>query len=119
MCQQEFITSPSSVLVPPGNNATLACLVRNMVGECRWQKNGKPVGLHPGKYSMPGVGEKGDCSISIARVDLRIDDGEWECQVGSSCRLTTLTMLCQVTSSNVSSQDALVSRPARLTVQGK
>ena len=82
LCQQEFITSPSSVLVTTGDNATLACLVRNMAGECRWQKNGKPVGLHPGKYSMPGVGEKGDCSISIARVDLRIDDGEWECQVG-------------------------------------
>ena len=39
----------------------------------------QPVGLFPGKYSLPG--RKGDCSLAISNVDLRIDDGEWECQV--------------------------------------
>jgi len=96
---------PSSVLVPPGTNATLACLVSNMgnKGECRWQKNGKPVGLFPGKYSLPtSSSHLGDCSLTIASVDVRLDDGAWN---------------CQVTSSNISLQDALVSRPAYLTVQ--
>jgi len=102
ICQQVFSTEPSSILVPPGDNATLACIVKNMGGECRWQKNGKPIGLFPGKYSLPVTSKGGDCSLTIARVDLRIDDGEWQ---------------CQVTSSSISSQDALVSSPALLTVQ--
>ena len=108
------------MLVPPGDNATLACLVKNMGGECRWQKNGKPVGLFPGKYSLP-VGEEGDCSLTIARVDLRIDDGEWQCQVCEriACHHHQYSSLRKVTSSSVSSQDALVSSHARLTVQGE
>ena len=39
----------------------------------------QPVGLFPGKYSVAMV--KGDCSLTISNVDLKIDDGEWECQV--------------------------------------
>jgi len=101
-CQQLFSVEPSSLLVPPGDNATLACRVQNMGGECRWQKNNKPVGLFQGKYSLSSEAEGGDCSLTIAGVDLRLDDGEWQ---------------CQVTSSSISSQDALVSQPARLTVQ--
>ena len=37
------------------------------------------MGLFPGKYSVAMV--KGDCSLTISNVDLKIDDGEWECQV--------------------------------------
>jgi len=98
--QQGFSVEPQDELVAPGHNTTLTCLVDNMVGECRWQKEGKPVGLFPGKYSVAMV--KGDCSLTISNVDLKIDDGEWE---------------CQVTSSSFSSGDALASRKARLTVQ--
>jgi len=98
--QQAFTTEPKDQLVAPGHNTSLTCMVDNMAGECRWQKGGKPVGLFPGKYSVPG--RKGDCSLAISNVDLRIDDGEWE---------------CQITSSSFSSGDALASRKARLTVQ--
>ena len=38
------------------------------------------MGLFPGKYSVAMV--KGDCSLTINNVDLKIDDGERECQVG-------------------------------------
>ena len=123
ICQQVFSKQPSSLLIPPGENATLACVVKNMGGECRWQKNGKPVGLFPGKYSLASGGVPGDCSLSIARVDLKIDDGEWQCQVGIISHYLTQVafinhLLTQVTSSSISSQDALVSSPAQLTVQG-
>ena len=106
MCQQEFSVEPSSMLVAPGSNTTLSCLVMNMgsQAECRWQRDGKPVGLFPGKYSLPPSTPPGDCSLTIARVDLLLDDGEWQ---------------CQVTSSNISYQDALTSTTALLTVQGR
>ena len=86
MCQQEFSVEPSSLLVAPGSNTTLSCLVMNMgsQAECRWQRDGKPVGLFPGKYSLPPSTPPGDCSLTIARVDLLLDDGEWQCQVTSS-----------------------------------
>ena len=42
----------------------------------------QPVGLFPGKYSVAMV--KGDCSLTISNVDLKIDDGEWECQVSKT-----------------------------------
>ena len=62
------------------------------------------MGMFDGKYEMRGDMEAGDCSLTLYTVDLRIDDGAWQ---------------CQVTASNVTSQDALVSRLAKLTVQGK
>merc|ERR1719499_2942256 len=70
--------------------------------ECRWQKNGKPVGLFPEKYSLPTPMIAGNCSLTISGVDLVLDDGEWQ---------------CQVTSSNITYQDALASTPAVLSVQ--
>ena len=120
MSQQRFLSSPTSLTVSPGTNTTLSCLVENMGGECRWQKDGKvimnkirnhflqyiliqPVGMYPGKYSLANPGVKGDCSLSITSVAMMLDDGEWE---------------CQVTSTSFQSQDALASRPARVTVQG-
>ena len=103
---QEFSVQPSSVLVLPGSNATLSCLVLNMgtQAECRWQKDGKPVGIFPGKYSLPISSSKGDCSLRIAKVDAKLDEGSWE---------------CQVTPSNINMKDALTSFPAKLSVQSK
>ena len=106
LCQQQFSLEPSSILVAPGSNTTLTCLVMKMGGqaECRWQKDGKPVGLFPGKYSLPPSTQLGNCSLLISQVELLLDDGEWQ---------------CQVTSSNISYQDALASSLAVLTVQGR
>ena len=119
VCQQQFLSSPSPLVVSPGSNTTLSCLVENMGGECRWQKDGKvsihhgwkvdkslpiqPVGIFPGKYTLAKPVTEGDCSLTIFSVDLKLDDGEWE---------------CQVTSTNFQSQDALTSSRAKLTVQG-
>ena len=80
--------------IVPGS-VTLTCLVSNKGGECRWQKDGKvrhsllycqllimivqPVGMYPGKYSLSS--SPGDCSLSLQEVDIRLDDGQWQCQV--------------------------------------
>ena len=56
------------------------------MGECRWSKGGKPVGMFGGKYEMRGDTEQGDCSLTLHTLDLRIDDGQWQCQVS---KLTT------------------------------
>ena len=69
------------MLVAPGLSTTLPCLVDNKVGECRWSKAGKPVGMFDGKYEMRGDLESGDCSLTVYTVNLRIDDGQWQCQV--------------------------------------
>ena len=90
------------MLVAPGLSTTLPCLVDNkvmrgkqkntsfnlfsnfsslQVGECRWSKGGKPVGMFGGKYEMRGATEQGDCSLTLHSLDLRIDDGQWQCQV--------------------------------------
>ena len=59
----------------------------------------QPVGMYPGKYSLSPA--PGDCSLTIHNVDISLDDGAWE---------------CQVTATSFSSQDALASSSARLTV---
>ena len=51
------------------------------MGECRWSKGGKPVGMFGGKYEMRGATDQGDCSLTLYSLDLRIDDGQWQCQV--------------------------------------
>ena len=53
------------------------------LGECRWSKAGKPVGMFGGKYELRGDTGAGDCSLTLHTVDLRIDDGQWQCQVGT------------------------------------
>ena len=47
------------------NTNTLSCL--------------QPVGMEPGKYEMRG--SRGDCTLSVLTVEMKIDDGVWECQV--------------------------------------
>ena len=39
------------------------------------------MGLFGGKYEMRGDTEGGDCSLTLHSLDLRIDDGQWQCQV--------------------------------------
>ena len=69
--QQRFLSEPEAVLVRPGAEARLACVIENMgltsqcrsgviskhcmlttLGCFRWQKDVKPVGLFSGKYVM-------------------------------------------------------------------
>ena len=51
------------------------------VGECRWERDGDPVGMYPTKYEWSGNPEDGDCSIKILDSSLEFDDGVWQCQV--------------------------------------
>ena len=44
--QQMFREEPQYTEVNPGANAELRCVIENIGGECRWQKDGK-VSLEP------------------------------------------------------------------------
>ncbi|XP_071749780.1 synaptogenesis protein syg-1 isoform X2 [Lepeophtheirus salmonis] len=100
--QQSFTQEPAYTEVNPEADTELICLVQNIGGECRWQKDGKPLGLYDGKYEWSGDPRTGDCSIIIKNVNIIFDDGVWE---------------CQVTSSSFESQDALASSPAKLVIR--
>ena len=82
----------------------MTCKVHSKQGECRWEKNGIPIGIYPGKYEWAGRPETGDCSIRIIDASLEFDDGQWE---------------CQVTPSSFNSNDALLSEKAELVVREK
>ena len=63
----------------------------------------QPIGLYNGKYEWAARPGTGDCSLNLMAIDIKFDDGLWE---------------CQVTASSFESQDALASKPARLVVRG-
>ena len=42
----------------------------------RWEKDGSPVGMFPGKYSWSGEVEEGDCSINIFHAEKEFDHGK-------------------------------------------
>ena len=80
----------------------------NKRGECRWEKDGQPVGIHPGKYEWAGnskesPAESGDCSLKILDANLEFDDGVWQ---------------CQVTPSSFKVRDSLISEGAEVVVRG-
>ena len=62
---QEFIEESKDVTVNTGDTVLLPCIVKNKVGECRWEKDGTPVGMYEEKYEMAGSIESGDCSLRI------------------------------------------------------
>ena len=35
--------------------------------------------MYPGKYTLSEA--EGDCSLTVHDVDIRLDDGHWQCQV--------------------------------------
>ena len=82
----------------------MPCVISNKKGECRWEKDGNPVGMYPTKYEWAGSAEKGDCSLRILDANLEYDDGVWQ---------------CQVTPSSFQSKDSLISEGAELVVRGK
>ena len=102
--EQRFVETPESYQeVSSGDDVQLRCKVQDKRGQCIWQKDRKPVGMHPDKYEWIG-GRDSDCSLLIRRASLDFDDGTWE---------------CQVTPGDFTRQDALTSYPARLLVRGE
>ena len=78
--------------------------IRAMRGECRWEKDGTPVGIFPGKYEWAGDTGAGDCSLRILAAKYEYDNGAW---------------VCQVTASSFRERDTLISHPANLVVRGE
>ena len=101
---QEWVKQPSGVSVNPGEEAVLACRLLGKKGDCRWERNGLPVGLYPGKYEWAGSPIQGDCSLRVREASLQYDAGDW---------------VCQVTASSFMEKDTLISSPARLLVRGE
>ena len=110
---QKFIETPVYTEVNPGGSIRLPCKVESMKGECRWEKDGVPVGLYPGKYEMRGQAagvqpnggpNSGDCGLDILGASIEYDNGVWQ---------------CQVTASDFKQRDTLISEGAQLVVRGK
>ena len=99
---QRFKEPPTYQEVNPGGTVLLRCLVEEMKGECRWEKDGVPVGLYPGKYEMV-AGRPGDCTLRILAASMEYDNGVWQ---------------CQVTASDFTQRDTLISDGAQLVVRG-
>ncbi|XP_043250627.1 hemicentin-1-like [Colletes gigas] len=102
--EQRFAETPALYQeVSSGDDVQLRCRVQDKRGQCIWQKDRKPVGMHPDKYEWAS-GRGSDCTLLIRRASLDFDDGHWE---------------CQVTSGDFTRQDALTSLPSRLLVRVK
>ncbi|KAG6798437.1 hemicentin-2 [Apis mellifera caucasica] len=100
--EQRFAETPALYQeVSSGDDVQLRCRVQDKRGQCIWQKDRKPVGMHPDKYEWAS-GRGSDCTLLIRRASLDFDDGYWE---------------CQVTSGDFTRQDALTSLPSRLLVR--
>ena len=101
---QQFVEAPTYREVNPGGEVVLPCLVENKRGECRWEKDGTPVGMYENKYEWHGDREAGDCSLRVKEANIDYDNGEWQ---------------CQVTASDFTQRDTLISEGAELVVRGK
>eukprot|EP00095_Tigriopus_kingsejongensis_P003091 maker-scaffold1368_size45390-snap-gene-0.5 protein:Tk03091 transcript:maker-scaffold1368_size45390-snap-gene-0.5-mRNA-1 annotation:"kin of irre-like protein 2" len=99
---QTWIDQPQYQEVNPSGNVIVVCKVQDKQGECRWEKDGSPVGIYPEKYEWASQPEKGDCSLRIINATLEYDDGVWQ---------------CQVTPGSFTSKDALISQGAELVVR--
>ena len=104
--KQLFIEPPTYREVNPGDTVILPCVIQNKVGECRWEKNGNPVGMYLEKYDWAKIDEvaDGDCSLRVSNASYEYDNGIWQ---------------CQVTASNFTQKDTLISDGAKLVVRGK
>ena len=105
---QSWSEQPIYHEVNPGGQVVMPCIVLNKRGECRWEKDAQPVGIHPGKYEWAATSkgsspDPGDCSLRVLDANLEFDDGVWQ---------------CQVTPSSFRSKDALISQGAQLVVRG-
>ena len=101
---QKFSSVPTDPEVDPGGEVVLSCVVADLKGECRWEKDGVPVGLYEGKYEWVGQPEEGECSLRVRAASMEYDNGVWQ---------------CQVTASDFKQRDTLVSDGAELVVRGR
>ena len=92
---QSFMAMPVDTEVEAGASVTLECAVAELGGECRWEREGLPVGAERGKYELE------ECSLRIHEAEHQYDGGQW---------------VCQVSASDIRAGDSLESRPATLTV---
>ncbi|KAK0168845.1 hypothetical protein PV327_002611 [Microctonus hyperodae] len=103
-----FETPPNYQEVSSAENVQIPCKVHDKKGQCIWQKDRKPIGMHPDKYEWANgrssSSTDADCTLLIKRASLEFDDGFWE---------------CQVTPGDFTRQDALTSLPSRLLVKVK
>jgi len=99
---QEFIEAPTYREVNPGGEVVLPCVVKNKAGECRWEKDGTPVGMYENKYEWHGQVQEGDCSLKVKEANIDYDNGVWQ---------------CQVTASDFTQRDTLISEGAELVVR--
>ena len=102
--QQTWSEQPGNQEVNPGGDVVLGCVINNMRGQCRWEKDGTPVGIFPGKYEWANSPKEGDCSLRILDAKLAYDDGVWQCSVTPSSFLV---------------RDALISEGAQVVIRGK
>nr|XP_012234307.1 PREDICTED: kin of IRRE-like protein 1 [Linepithema humile]XP_012234308.1 PREDICTED: kin of IRRE-like protein 1 [Linepithema humile] len=101
---QHFVEMPPDYQeVSAGDSVQLPCMVHNKRGECVWQKDNRLVGMQQGKYEWASKRDN-DCTLQIRNVALSYDDGLWECQVSPS---------------DFTIQDGLLSNPSRLLVMVK
>ncbi|KAL0124470.1 hypothetical protein PUN28_006366 [Cardiocondyla obscurior] len=101
--EQRFLEKPQAYQeVSSGEDVRLRCIVQDKGGQCIWQKDRRPVGIHANKYEWANNRGSGDCTLLIKHANLYFDDGLWE---------------CQVTSSDFTRQDALSSDQSRLLVR--
>ena len=103
-CVQKFIEAPTYREVNPGGEVVLPCVVENKLGECRWEKDGSPVGMYDNKYEWYGNTSAGDCSLKVKEANIDYDNGVWQ---------------CQVTASDFTQRDTLISEGAELVVRGE
>ena len=101
---QQWTEQPRYQEINPHGALVMPCLIQNKKGECRWEKDGDPVGMYPTKYEWAGSPEDGDCSLRILDASLEFDDGVWQ---------------CQVTPTSFLFKDSLISEGAELVVRGK
>ncbi len=101
---QSWSEQPRYQEVNPGGEVRMACVVSDIRGECRWEKDGIPLTAYPGKYEWSGEPKEGDCSLRVIDARLEYDDGVWQ---------------CQVTPSSFQVKDALISEGAQLVVRGE
>ena len=98
---QSFMQLPEPRSVRSGESLTLACRVAEKGGECRWEREGLPVGQYDDKYVWAGARQEGDCSLTILDSSPEYDSGWWS---------------CQVTASNITAADSLISPAVLVSV---
>ena len=100
--RQSWLKQPEYQEVNPGEIAMLTCIITNKEGECRWEREGVPIGMFRDKYEWAGDLETGNCSLVILDASAEYDDGVWQ---------------CQVTASNFKLSDSLISDGAEVVVR--